>query len=219
MAGSLFIVDPWAPAGKHDHVDIRTRLTARSCAFATRAASALCHLEPGIRSRHPLLRKLGPEPLSDGFDGAHLQAAARGRKIAVKPFIMNASIVVGVGNIYASEVAVPCRHQPEACRGRVSRGIALVHSPTLSRTSSRAPSKRAVPRCAISTAVTANRDTSNKSWKCMAVTANPAGDATRTSRSSSWDSDQRFTVSAASAERGRTRRQIRPGRSAQAEPA
>ena len=54
-------------------------------------------------TRHPLLRDLGPEPLEDGFDGAHLYAQSRGRRVAVKSFVMDGTVVVGVGNIYASE--------------------------------------------------------------------------------------------------------------------
>ena len=54
-------------------------------------------------AEHPLLRDLGPEPLGADFDGTHLHRLSRSRRVAVKSFIMDASVVVGVGNIYASE--------------------------------------------------------------------------------------------------------------------
>ena len=52
---------------------------------------------------HPLLRDLGVEPLDDAFDGELLYAAARARRGPVKQLVMDAHVVVGVGNIYASE--------------------------------------------------------------------------------------------------------------------
>jgi formamidopyrimidine-DNA glycosylase len=56
-----------------------------------------------VRVQHPLLRSLGPEPLENDFDGDHLYDLSRTRRVAVKSFIMDGSVVVGVGNIYASE--------------------------------------------------------------------------------------------------------------------
>lgn len=54
-------------------------------------------------SQHPQIAALGPEPLSDAFDAAYLKAALKGRKTAIKPALMDQKLVVGVGNIYASE--------------------------------------------------------------------------------------------------------------------
>lgn len=54
-------------------------------------------------SNHPLLVNLGPEPLEAAFTGEYLHQNAQGRRVAVKNYIMNASTVVGVGNIYANE--------------------------------------------------------------------------------------------------------------------
>ncbi|MEX2126548.1 MAG: bifunctional DNA-formamidopyrimidine glycosylase/DNA-(apurinic or apyrimidinic site) lyase [Woeseia sp.] len=101
MSGSLRIVHPDEPAGKHDHVDIEVA-NGKALRFRDprRFGSLLWTDDP---AGHPLLRNLGPEPLSDTFDGRYLWRAARGRRISVKQFIMNAGVVVGVGNIYASE--------------------------------------------------------------------------------------------------------------------
>ena len=119
MSGSLRIVDPDEPAGKHDHVDIRLG-NGKALRFRDprRFGSLLWAVDP---MQHPLLRGLGPEPLSDAFDGDHLRHQARGRRLAVKPFIMTASVVVGVGNIYASESLHVAGINPKRRAGRVSR--------------------------------------------------------------------------------------------------
>ena len=70
---------------------------------------------------HPLLASLGPEPLGDVFDGDYLWQKARGRKVSVKQFIMNAQVVVGVGNIYASESLFMAGIHPKRAAGRVAR--------------------------------------------------------------------------------------------------
>lgn len=54
-------------------------------------------------AQHKLLASLGPEPLSRQFSARYLQAALAKRKQAIKPVLMDAKLVVGVGNIYASE--------------------------------------------------------------------------------------------------------------------
>src|SRR5690606_1634261 len=68
---------------------------------------------------HPLLRDLGPEPLDPGFDGAYLHQRARGRRVAVKSFIMNASVVAGVGNIYANEALYEAGIHPKRRADRI----------------------------------------------------------------------------------------------------
>lgn len=118
MSGSVRIIEQGEPAGKHDHVDIEfTSGKALRFRDPRRFGSLLWSAEP---YRHALLRNLGPEPLSDEFDGAYLAAAARGRKVSIKQFIMNASIVVGVGNIYASEALFIAGIHPKRQAGRVS---------------------------------------------------------------------------------------------------
>lgn len=118
MSGSVRIIDPGEPAGKHDHVDIEME-NGKALRFRDprRFGSLLWTHDP---PRHPLLAGLGPEPLSPGFDGDYLWNKARGRRIAVKSFIMNAAIVVGVGNIYASESLFRARIHPKRRADRVS---------------------------------------------------------------------------------------------------
>jgi formamidopyrimidine-DNA glycosylase len=113
MSGSLRLVPSDAPAGKHDHVDIQLDSGLSLRLTDPRRFGAVLWTTHAAE-QHALLRGLGPEPLGEGFDGAHLFAAARGRRVAVKHFIMDSHIVVGVGNIYASEAlfmpraSIPC---------------------------------------------------------------------------------------------------------------
>ena len=91
-----------------------------------------------IRAEHWLLSKLGPEPLSEEFLRAdYLWAKSHGRRVErAKQFIMNAAIVVGVGNIYASESLVSCRAFIHAvrCRTNLPKGPIRAHSPQPSKT-------------------------------------------------------------------------------------
>ncbi len=120
MTGSLRILDPDTPLLTHDHVDIL--LDSGRCLRFNDPRRFGCLLWiTGDPSRHRLLSGLGPEPLQEGFDGAHLWLRARGRRLAIKCFIMDASVVVGVGNIYASEALFRAGIAPTTPAGRVSR--------------------------------------------------------------------------------------------------
>jgi formamidopyrimidine-DNA glycosylase len=119
MSGSLRIIEPEEPAGKHDHVDILFD-NGKALRFRDprRFGSLLWAEDPAV---HPLLRKLGPEPLGDCFDVDYLWRKARGRRVAIKQFIMNAAVVVGVGNIYASESLFMAGINPKVKAGRIAR--------------------------------------------------------------------------------------------------
>ncbi|NOX70176.1 MAG: bifunctional DNA-formamidopyrimidine glycosylase/DNA-(apurinic or apyrimidinic site) lyase [Gammaproteobacteria bacterium] len=119
MSGSVRIIDPDEPAGKHDHVDI---LFGNGKALRFRDPRRFGSLlwTDDIET-HPLLCNLGPEPLDDIFDGSYLWQEAQGRRVAIKPFIMNAKVVVGVGNIYASECLFIAGIHPKRRAGRISK--------------------------------------------------------------------------------------------------
>jgi formamidopyrimidine-DNA glycosylase len=120
MSGSMRITRPEDAAGDHDHFDIVT--DAGVCVRFNdprRFGSLVWTRSDPLQ--HRLLAGLGPEPLESGFDGAYLWQRARGRRVAIKLFIMNAAVVVGVGNIYASEALHRARIHPRRAAGRIAR--------------------------------------------------------------------------------------------------
>jgi formamidopyrimidine-DNA glycosylase len=102
MSGSLRVVTPDTPRLKHDHFEIELESGLLLRFNDPRRFGSLHRLE-GDPNQHPLLAELGPEPLSVAFDADYLWSRLRKRRVAIKSLIMNANIVVGVGNIYASE--------------------------------------------------------------------------------------------------------------------
>lgn len=118
MSGSVRIIDADEPAAKHDHVDIQLE-SGKALRFRDpRRFGSLLWTQDACE--HDLLRHLGPEPLSTEFDGDYLWQKARGRRVSIKQFIMNASVVVGVGNIYASEVLFLSGIHPKRAAGRIA---------------------------------------------------------------------------------------------------
>ena len=119
MSGSIRVLTESTTPGKHDHFDIVTE--AATIRFNDpRRFGALVWWQPPLAD-HPLLKHLGPEPLSDKFDGDHLWRKSRGRELAIKNFVMDGKIVVGVGNIYASEALFMAGIHPGRSAGRISR--------------------------------------------------------------------------------------------------
>ena len=119
MSGSVYIVDRDTPAGVHEHFDINLG-SGKSLRYRDPRRFGSLHWT-GDPLGHWLLRDLGPEPLSEDFTGDYLWSKSRGRRIAVKPYIMNATIVVGVGNIYASESLFLAGVHPRRAAGRIAR--------------------------------------------------------------------------------------------------
>jgi len=119
MSGSLCLVQSGSPAAKHAHVDIKLS-SGQSLRYTDpRRFGALLWTQDA--EQHPLLSKLGPEPLSDDFSGEHLYLLSRTRQTAIKPFIMDNAVVVGVGNIYASEALFAAKIDPRRAAGSISR--------------------------------------------------------------------------------------------------
>lgn len=120
MSGSLRIIDRSAAIGKHDHVDILLDNNKALRYTDPRRFGSLLW-QSGDIDLHPLLASLGPEPLEDEFDGNYLFKLSRQRKLAIKLFIMNSKIVVGVGNIYANEALYRAGINPARLAGRISK--------------------------------------------------------------------------------------------------
>jgi formamidopyrimidine-DNA glycosylase len=119
MSGSLRVLQTDHSPEKHDHVDIGfddgTVLRYRD----PRRFGSIFWLQDA--DSHELLDHLGPEPLSAGFDGDYLFHASRRRRVAIKTFLMNSHVVVGVGNIYANEALFRAGIRPDRLAMRVSR--------------------------------------------------------------------------------------------------
>lgn len=102
MTGHLRVLPSGVQPGKHDHLEIHFS-GGRSLRFHDPRKFGTVFWTSGDPQAHPLLAEIGPEPLEEGFDGDYLYTRSRSRTVAVKQFIMNSSIVAGVGNIYANE--------------------------------------------------------------------------------------------------------------------
>ncbi len=118
MSGSLRICEKEMPPGKHDHIDICVSNIILRLRDPRKFGCVLW--TAGDINEHKLIRSLGPEPLDDLFTAEHLHSKARKRTCSIKSFIMNSHIVVGVGNIYASESLFKAGINPKRKAGKVS---------------------------------------------------------------------------------------------------
>lgn len=124
MSGSLRVLAGDTPLRAHDHVDLALSHGRGEPARVLRLHDPRrfgCLLWQAPGQTHDLLRGLGPEPLGAQFDGDHLYACSRGRRVAVKTFLMDQRVVVGVGNIYAAEALFAAGIAPQRPAGQVSR--------------------------------------------------------------------------------------------------
>ena len=120
MSGSLRIIDAKAPPNKHDHIDIVLD-DGHALRFTDPRRFGSLHWTRRPPLQHKLLCNLGVEPLSSEFNGDYLHKVSRGRKVAIKPFIMNSHIVTGIGNIYACEALFMAGIYPKRAAGRISK--------------------------------------------------------------------------------------------------
>jgi formamidopyrimidine-DNA glycosylase len=102
MSGSLHILTQAIPAKKHDHVDIILANQKIMRYTDPRRFGAMLWTEDNSLE-HPLLKSLGVEPLDCHFTSEYLLEKAERHRVAIKSFIMDSKVVVGVGNIYATE--------------------------------------------------------------------------------------------------------------------
>lgn len=116
MSGSLRIIESSEAWRKHDHIEMQL-----SNGYGLRYHDPRrfgCWLWSA--DEHSQLSKLGPEPLDDEFNGDYLYQLSRNRRLAVKPFIMDGAVVVGVGNIYAAESLFRSGISPQRPASRIS---------------------------------------------------------------------------------------------------
>ena len=119
MSGSLRVLPPGTPAGKHDHFDLVLGDRVLRLRDPRRFGAVLW--TTGDAAAHPLLAHLGVEPLSRSLNAERLFALTRGHRTAIKHFLMDARRIVGVGNIYASESLFRAGISPRKAAGRLSR--------------------------------------------------------------------------------------------------
>lgn len=118
MSGSLRLVTDEDAAQAHDHFDARFDNGMIMRFRDPRRFGSIHWLAHG--DNHPLLDHLGPEPLSAEFCAETLHARSLGKKVAIKNFIMNNQVVVGVGNIYATEALYRAGISPKRAAGKIS---------------------------------------------------------------------------------------------------
>ncbi|VAW83741.1 Formamidopyrimidine-DNA glycosylase [hydrothermal vent metagenome] len=120
MSGSLRLSSLHEAPGAHDHIDVllANGQLLRYC--DPRRFGLFMWVDEPI-DQHKLFSRMGVEPLSEQFDAAYLYAQSRRRSLAVKQFIMNNQIVLGVGNIYASESLFRAGLHPLRAANRISK--------------------------------------------------------------------------------------------------
>lgn len=111
MSGSLRVLKQDHPRLLHDHLDF---ILDNGCTlrFNDPRRFGSLHFTREDPQQHKLLRALAPEPLSEEFDADYMLRITRKRKVAIKQLVMNSNLVVGVGNIYASEALFRAQIRP-----------------------------------------------------------------------------------------------------------
>lgn len=120
MTGHLRVLPATSPAGKHDHLDLcfTEGMVLRFNDPRKFGTVLWTTSDPLV---HPLLCAIGPEPLESHFSGGYLNDKGRNRSVAVKQFIMDSTIVAGVGNIYANEALFRAGIRPIRSAGSLVR--------------------------------------------------------------------------------------------------
>lgn len=120
MSGSIRLVKPGSPIQKHDHMDLVFAKTCLRLRDPRRFGAVLWH-EGADVEQHPLIAVLGLEPLSGEFDGDWFYEVTRKRSAPIKPLLMDSHLVVGIGNIYASESLFRAGISPLRAANRIGR--------------------------------------------------------------------------------------------------
>jgi formamidopyrimidine-DNA glycosylase len=123
MSGSLRLVGARTPPKPHEHWDLILD-SGQVLRFHDPRRFGSLHWTRDDPAKHPLLKNLAPEPLSAAFTGAYLFRVTRKRSVAIKQLIMNSQLVVGVGNIYASEALFRAGISPRRAARRITKAQA-----------------------------------------------------------------------------------------------
>jgi formamidopyrimidine-DNA glycosylase len=147
MSGSLRVLPTTTARVAHDHVDLVLD-SGQSLRFNDPRRFGSLHYTSEPVDEHPLLIRLAPEPFDRRFNAEYLWSITRRRRVAIKQLLMNSQLVVGVGNIYASEALFRARIRPQ----RQARSLSRAEAARLVR------AVRAVLRAAIRVGGTTLRD-------------------------------------------------------------
>jgi formamidopyrimidine-DNA glycosylase len=123
MSGSLRLVGARTPPKPHEHWDLVLD-SGQVLRFHDPRRFGSLHWTRDDPAKHPLLKNLAPEPLSAAFNGTYLFRVTRKRSVAIKQLIMNSQLVVGVGNIYASEALFRAGISPRRAARRITKAQA-----------------------------------------------------------------------------------------------
>lgn len=123
MSGTLRVLPADTPRVTHDHYDLLLE-SGRTLRFNDPRRFGSLHYTSDDPREHPLLARLAPEPFDPQFDSEYLWRITRRRKASVKQVLMNSRLVVGVGNIYASEALFRARLRPQRRAQSLSRADA-----------------------------------------------------------------------------------------------
>jgi formamidopyrimidine-DNA glycosylase len=122
MSGTLTFLRESPEPRRHDHVDLVFDHGLLRYHDPRRFGAMLWHdAQQGAVADHPLLAGLGIEPFDPRFDGRWLHEGSRGRQVAIKQLLLAGGLVVGVGNIYASESLFRAGIRPGTPAARISR--------------------------------------------------------------------------------------------------
>lgn len=120
MSGTLRILPAAAPRRAHDHYDLLLD-SGKTLRFNDPRRFGSLHYTSDDPHQHPLLARLAPEPFDAEFNADYLWRITRGRRASIKQVLMNSRLVVGVGNIYASETLFRARIRPRRQARSLSR--------------------------------------------------------------------------------------------------
>jgi formamidopyrimidine-DNA glycosylase len=118
MSGSLVVITDSTPLAKHDHFEMK--MDDGTILRFNDPRRFGCVLDSEDYINHKLIKNLGPEPLEADFDGKYLKEKSLNKTKPIKNFIMDGHVVVGVGNIYASESLFLAGIHPNKPVGKIS---------------------------------------------------------------------------------------------------
>ena len=125
VAGSLSFASDLPARAAHDHFELVTNRGTLRLNDPRRFGAVVYASDEQAPDAHKLLGRLGMEPLSDTFDGKRFHAGLKARRAAIKQVLLAGDVVVGVGNIYASEALFLAGIRPTLSAARLSFPRAL----------------------------------------------------------------------------------------------